>query len=571
MDRALEYVNAVLSGKILACKNIKLACQRFKNELAKQSKKDFPYHYDSEMAERIYKFVELLPTTAGKPLELELFQCFILGNLYGWRLDSDDSRRFTRTLLSFGRKNGKTFLIACVGIVELLMEKEPARNKQILFTANGAKQAHLAFDMMSDQLNAIRKQSKYMRQRVKINKQQITDLESNSFAVPVATENKPSIDGYNPSLAVMDEMHESKTTNILNSLKSGQVLNPNSLLAIISTAGYNLNSPFKAECDYAADILKGKQKADRYFVVMYGLDEKDEVYNPDMWIKANPLMSNERIRKTMLEKIKSDLDIAVAQGKVNDILVKNMNMFTQSREDSYISADDWAAGKLAKVPDLNNRDAYIGIDLSKSNDLTAVSWLIPIGNGQFYCDSHSFVGTKYGLDSKIKRDGIDYRLMERAGECSITRLDSGIIDYDELFDYVQKLVGKYNWKVKAIAYDPYNAQTLITKFEKFNYPLFEVRQGLKTLNIPTRNFRDQLYDGKIKHNGNKILAYAVNNAILKVVNNGWQLDKARNSNRIDPIAALINAFVAGMGYYQESEDQQHAEDYYKTASAADLF
>ena len=65
--------------------------------------------------------------------------------------------------------------------------------------------------------------------------------------------------------------------------------------------------------------------------------------------------------------------------------------------------------------------------------------------------------------------------------------------------------------------------------------------------------------------------YAVNNAILKVLNNVWQLDKARNSNRIDPIAALINAFVAGMDYYQESEDQQHAEDYYKTATAADLF
>ncbi|KRL78792.1 prophage lp3 protein 15, terminase large subunit [Secundilactobacillus paracollinoides DSM 15502 = JCM 11969] len=179
------------------------------------------------------------------------------------------------------------------------------------------------------------------------------------------------------------------------------------------------------------------------------------------------------------------------------------------------------------------------------------------------------MGTKYGLDSKIKRDGIDYRSMERAGECSITRLDSGIIDYDALFDYVQQLVGQYNWKVKAVAYDPYNAQTLITKFEKLNYPLFEVRQGTLTLNIPTRNFRDQLYAGHIKHNGNQILAYAVNNAILKVLNNGWQLDKARNSNRIDPIAALINAYVAGMDYYQESEANQHANEYYATAT--DLF
>jgi phage terminase large subunit-like protein len=566
MDKAVKYAEQVLSGKILANKKIKLACQRFKNELAKQKTKEFPYHYNSELAERVYKFIELLPTTDGKPLKLELFQCFILGNLYGWRLDSDDSRRFTRALLSFARKSGKTFIIACMGVVELLMEKEPARNRQILFTANGAKQAHLAFDMMTDQLNFIRNKSVYMRQRVKINKQRIADLESNSFAVPLATEHKPSIDGFDPSLAVIDEMHESKNSNILNSLKSGQVLNPNSLLAIISTAGYNLNSPFKKECDYAADILTGKQKADRYFVVIYSLDGKEEIYKPDMWIKANPLMSNDKLKKTMVEKIKSDLDIAVAQGKLNDVLVKNMNMFTQAKENSYISAEDWESAKMRK-PDLKNRDVHIGIDLSKSNDLTAVSWLVPIGNGRFYCDSHSFVGTKYGLENKIKRDGIDYVSMEKAGECSITRLDSGIIDYDSLVEYVQNLIGKYNWTVKAIAYDPYNAQTVITKFEKLNYPLFEVRQGTKTLNIPTRNFRDLLFDGKIKHSGNKILAYAVNNAIIKIDNNGWQLDKDKNSNRIDPIAALINAYVAAMNYYDNEEESKAKNEYYETATS----
>jgi phage terminase large subunit-like protein len=267
----------------------------------------------------------------------------------------------------------------------------------------------------------------------------------------------------------------------------------------------------------------------------------------------------------MVEKIKSDLDIAVAQGKVNDVLVKNMNMFTQASENSYISADDWERAKMRR-PNLKNRDVYFGIDLSKSNDLTSVSWLIPTGNGSFYCDSHSWVATKYGLDSKIKRDGIDYVSMEKAGECTITRLDSGIIDYDSLVEYVQNLIGKYNWTVKAIAYDPYNAQTVITKFEKLNYPLFEVRQGTKTLNIPTRNFRDLLFDGKIKHNGNKILAYAVNNAVIKVLNNGWQLDKDKNSNRIDPIAALINSYVAAMNYYQDEEEKQAKNEYYEKAT-----
>ena len=214
---------------------------------------------------------------------------------------------------------------------------------------------------------------------------------------------------------------------------------------------------------------------------------------------------------------------------------------------------------------LENKDVYIGVDLSKSNDLTSVSWIIPTGEGQFYVDSHSWVGTKYGLDSKIKRDGIDYRSMEQLGECTITRLDSGIIDYDEVFEFIQELIGKYNLTVKAIAYDPYNFDTLLTKFEKEDYPLFEVRQGTKTLNTPTRDFREKLFDKKIKHNGNQILAYAVNNAVLKTDNNGWQIDKARNSNRIDPIAALINAYVSAMDYYDEQEASQHANEYYESA------
>ncbi|MGA3439383.1 terminase large subunit [Lactiplantibacillus plantarum] len=566
----IEYVDQVLSGQVLAGQKIKWACERFKRDLSRSKEDSFPFYYDEDKAAQAVKFIELMPKTDGSKLTMQPFQKWIISELYGWREKATGNRRYDRAFISMARKNGKTYLASGMAANGLLRERQPARNRQVLFVSNALKQAKLGYDMLSSGLRQVRKQSKYMRQRIKVQKQAITDLETDSQALALASDTS-TLDGYAGTTVILDEWHEAKDRKVYNVLKSGQAQEDNSLLAVISTSGLNLNVPMHAEYDMLTDVLKGKTEADRYFVAIWELDDREEVYDQANWIKANPLFSEPHVKQRMTEKIQADVDLAIKQNNLIPVLVKNFNMWLQASEDSYISADDWAAGKLAKVPDLHNRDAYIGIDLSKSNDLTAVSWLIPIGNGQFYCDSHSFVGTKYGLDSKIKRDGIDYRSMERAGECSITRLDSGIIDYDELFDFVQKLVGKYNWKVKAVAYDPYNAQTLITKFEKLSYPLFEVRQGTKTLNIPTRNFRDQLYDDKIKHNGNKILVYAVNNAILKVLNNGWQLDKARNSNRIDPIAALINAFVAGMDYYQESEDQQHAEDYYKTATAADLF
>ncbi|TNK97281.1 hypothetical protein DKP75_04705 [Fructilactobacillus sanfranciscensis] len=92
------------------------------------------------------------------------------------------------------------------------------------------------------------------------------------------------------------------------------------------------------------------------------------------------------------------------------------------------------------------------------------------------------------------------------------------------------------------------------------YPLLKVVSGI----ILHPTFREELFANNIQHGKNKILSYAVNNAILKIINNGWQIDKARNTNRIDPIAALMNAYVAGMNYYDEEEDTHQTNEYYSS-------
>lgn len=570
----IPYVEDVLTGKVLAGEKIKLACERFKRDLERSKNNNFPYYYDEQQAKKACAFIELLPKTDGSKLKLLPFQVWILSELYGWREKETGFRRYDRAFISMARKNGKTYLASGMAALGLLMEKAPAQNRQVLFVSNALKQAKLGYDMLSSEMRQVRKQSKAMRRRIKVQKQAITDLDTGS-SVQALSSDTSTLDGYAGTTVILDEWHESKDRKTYNVLKSGQAQEPNSLLAVISTSGLNLNVPMKDEYDMLTDVLNDKTRADKYFVAIWELDNKEEVYQQDNWIKANPLFSEPSVKKRMTDKMQSDLNLAIKQNNTIPFLVKNMNMWLQASEDSYISADDWNAGKVAinqidsekqllSKGTFYNKDVYIGVDLSKSNDLTAVSWIVPIGDGQFYCDSHSWIGTKYGLDSKIKRDGIDYRLMERAGECTITSLESGIIDYDSVYDYVQELIGKYNLTVKAIAYDPYNFDNLLTKFEKDNYPLFEVRQGTRTLNVPTREFREKLYAGKVKHNGNRILSYAVNNAILKVDNNGWQIDKAKNSNRIDPIAALMNAYVAAADYYKEQEASQEANEYYES-------
>lgn len=562
VNHALEYANKVLSGEIVACRKIKLAVQRFKRDLERSKTDDFPYYFDVERANKSLKFIELLPGTDGKKIQMLMFQKWIIAELDGWREKGTGNRRFNRAFISMSRKNGKTYLVSSVASNSLLMETEPEQGRQVLFVSNALKQAKLGYNMMSNGLKTVTKKSKYMRQRLKILNAQITDLESNSFAIALASETS-TLDGFGATTAILDEWHEAKTRKVYNVLKSGMSNQKNGLLAVVSTAGLDMNVPMYDEYQFLSDVLEGKEEADRYFIGIWELDDVEEIHDQDLWIKANPIFENEEIKSTMLPAIQDDVDLGIKQNNLNAVLVKNFNMWRQASEDSYMSAEDWQAVEVEEM-DITGKPVYIGIDLSKTDDLTSVSWIVPTDDKKLYCDSHSFVATKYGLQDKENRDGLPYRELEKVGECSITQLESGIVDYDQVFDYIQKLIEENDLECLGICYDPYNANSLIAKAEKANYPMLEVRQGTLTLNVPTRSFRQQVFEGNVIHKKNTILTNAVNNAIVKEDNNGIQINKSKNSNKIDPIAGLINAYVFAMDYFENVEGSKADNEFYKS-------
>lgn len=560
----IRYVEDVLTGKIVVGRKIKLACQRFKSDL-KRSKndEDFPYYYDENMARKACKFVQMLPLTNGGKFRLAEYQEWIVSELYGWRVKETGERRYTQGMVSMARKSGKTYLAASLAAIGLMMENKPAKNRQVLFVSNALKQAKLGYDMLSSSLRQVQKSSRLIRHRIKVQKERITDLPTDSFATALASDTN-TLDGYAGTTIILDEYAAAKDRKVYDVLKSGQAQEPNSLLLIISTSGLDLNAPMYAEYQMLSDVLAGKKQADRYFIAIWELDDRKEVTKPKTWIKANPIFEIPSIKQRMAPKIKDDVNLGIAQDDLIPVLTKNFNMWLQAAENSYISVDDWDKAEIQK-PNTAGCDVYIGFDMSKTNDLTAISWIIPI-DGRFYVDSHSFVGTKYGLDQKIKRDGFDYRIGEKRKECSITTLDSGVIDIDAVFDYLQNLINVNQWNVKAICYDPWNFNNIIAKCERDfpQIPLIEIRQGTLTLNVPTREFRDNLFQRKIIHSDNRLLRYSMINARIKEDNNGWQLQKkSRNSNsRIDPAAALMNAYVIARKYFSEHEQVTNANDYY---------
>lgn len=563
-DYVLEYCNDILSGKINACKKQEQACEREIADRKKSENDNFPYYFDLKEANKSIKFISLVPKTDGTKLEMAGFQKFIVGSLAGWRRKDNHYRRFKDGYISMARKSGKTYIASALAIQALLLEKVPAKNRQVLFVSNALKQAKLGYNMMSSEIRQLQRESPFLRRAIDVKKKQITKLDDDSFAIAVA--GKPeTLDGFSSSgMALIDEYWMQKDDSVLNSIKSGQIKEPNSLCAICSTTGKFQHGAMKKLYDHYTDVLNDKVQEDTTFIAIWELDDSKEVTNPDNWIKANPLLINKEVSDVLKPKLQADLNSALQTKDISNFIIKNMNCWLNSNDDSFISDRDWSNAIVKPKPDITGCKTYIGLDLSATNDLTSISWLCQLKNGKWFADSYSFVSTKTDIITKMKRDGINYEALEKAGECELSRLDSGLVDYDLVYQFIINLIDDNNLSVQQVCFDPWQGSAIISRLEKHgDIPLFEVSQNEKTLSEPTKAFREAIISKKIVVADNHLLRYAVQNAVLHYNSTGAiRIDKLRNNQKIDPVAALIDAYT--LLHMKEIEvNDEKSDDYYK--------
>lgn len=558
-DDAFKYAKSVVDGKRVACDKVIKACLRHLNDLKRIPSKDFNFEYIPEKALDPIRFIEILPDVkTGVPYPLASFQKFILSCLYGWRKKADNTvRRFKKALISVARKNGKTILVAGVLLYEFLFGRNPAMSRQLFCTANDKTQAKIAFEMARKQLDALRAQDEDVRKATKRVREELRNLVDESYIRPLSRDTG-AVDGFEPYVGVLDEFAASKTNEMLELLASGQGQLDNPLILIISTAGLDLNVPMHTiEYVYIEKLLNGELENDDYFAFIAEQDDEEEIADEKNWIKSNPILEIKALHEKMMDYLRKRRKVSLETGTVNEVLVKNFNMWRQSTETSYMDKQSWSQAKLDEKPDTRKRRAWIGVDVGKVSDLFAISPMVQMDD-YWYVDSFSFIATKYGLVAKEKRDGVSYTNLERMGECEITTLESGVIDDERVLEKIEEMVYANEWDLQAICFDPYQFSSLIAMIEKRHpeWPLIEVRQNTMVLNMPTRQFRDDVLKGLIKHSGNQLLTMAINNARVKVDNNGMRIDKDKQSNKIDPLDALLDAFAVcylepfdGLGYW----------------------
>ncbi|RIO67128.1 terminase large subunit [Staphylococcus haemolyticus] len=545
-DDAYKYCVMVLSGTFITCKDTRLACIRHLRDIKRSVEDDeFPYVYKPKRAKKVIQFIEVLPDTKGKFNKLALFQKFIVSMVRGWFTEEDDYLRFNKAFISMARKGGKSLLVSGLTLYSFLFDREPAEGRQIFCAANDKKQASIVFNMVAKQLMYFISQVPELKKDVKKVRELLQHTKDGSYVMPLSRDTG-AVDGFEPFLAVIDEYHAAKTNEMLELIQSGQGNLMQSLIFIISTAGFNLNAPmYMDEWPYAKEILADTYHDEQYFAIIFEQDSEEEWQDKTMWAKSNPLINeNDDLKEQIEDFLQKRVDEAVKKGTMFRVLVKNFNYWMQASEESYLDFNDWKKNETEF--DIKGTKTYIGLDLSRADDLTAVSFIhLDEVKKQYFVTSHSFVATKGGLQAKIERDLIDYRQMAQHGYCTITDLQSGIINSNQVLDYIEKYILTNNLDVQAICYDPHAIHGFIAEIEKRNwrYELIEIRQGAMTLSNPVIDFRLKVIDEQIKHHKNPLLDIAVKNAVAKNVNDSVMIEKKLNREKIDPLMSTIFAYV----------------------------
>ncbi|MDA1478285.1 terminase large subunit [Bacillus changyiensis] len=539
----IDYSHGIISGEIVACQKHIWACQRFLNDIKREGTREFPFIFDDEKARRFLYWMTQFKHTkgplAGENIVPEPIQIFIFGNVYGWVHKETGYRRFTKVYWQVGRKNAKTQSLACVASYEAMANDE--NMSEVYIGATKTEQAKICWNEIKAQILQCELLNK-PEQKYRIAYGKIEHPKTQSKIEALSKDAGKTGDGFNPQCGIIDEYHAHKTSEIYDVLVSGMAARNQPLMIIITTAGFELNNPaYRVEYDYVSRILDPNkvETNEQYFVMVNELDKGDDIKDEQNWVKANPIVAK---NEHGLNYLRGELEVALAvPEKMRNFLTKNMNIWVNMRENGYMDMQAWKDCGSDHFPDLSGRECYVGIDLSKRIDLTAVSFIFPLDDGSFAVESHGFMPEDTFYE-RMKTDHVPYDLWREKNWLTVT--DGAVVDYDYIRAYIKKMEQEKGWRIKEIGYDPYNATQFAQQMEADGYVMIEIRQGVATLSEPTKDFREKVKAKNIIHNKNDLLTWAMGNAVTKVdAQENIMLDKSKSTQRIDPAAALINAHV----------------------------
>jgi phage terminase large subunit-like protein len=529
---AFEYATSVVRNDILACEDVRLACQRF---LDMVERKDAPYEFVPAKAEHILKFVKFCKhvkgADAGQTIDLSPFQVLFLAGIYGFRDKADHARRWTTDVILFvPRKSGKTTLASIIANYELMFGDAGA---EVFTLATNREQATICFDSSRAIVEAMEPSlaAKFVVLRTELKKAG----DSTSTYRALSRENRKTGDGKNPSCAIVDEAAQITERSSIEVLHSGMGARKNPLRLYLTTASFTRETKFFEDLNHFRSVLRGAaEDTCKWFGLLYGIDPGDEWSNPAIWGKANPMLGI----SVTIEAIQHMAEEASAKpASLNEFLCKQLNIYV-SANSAWIDRRYWD-DSIAPMPKEKPESTFIGFDLAHTRDLNAIVTLHRFAEDDFYAQFKFFLPEE-SINLLPNHYKSIYTEAHRTGILVFT--PGNVIDLNEVEKYIKQQC--QNFEIKEIGFDPYNSAALVANLYAEGIPVKKVGQSMAVLSNPSKTAEQLILKKAIKHDGNPFVGWQLQNCeIYTDVNANVKIRKneADPSAKVDGIIAMIMA------------------------------
>ena len=532
-----KYNKLIQTGKIPACNALKSVYQHVVNNMDNPGE----FHYEHKRAMHAINFIEKfirLPKAKGNPLiKLELWQKALISIIFGF-VDDKGFRQYQEVFFFVGRKNGKTVLWAAVSVYIFLCDGESS--PELYCGATDRNQAKICWELVKQMIEL----SPDLKTVLKCMSHQIT-CKANFGKFVALSKNTGSLDGLNPSLFVLDELHAIKDRNLYDVVVGGMYSREQPLTLIASTGGYiEQDSLFDVKYAEYQQIIKGYSDGsyhdERVLPIIYQMDSKEEIADENAWYKANP---NLGVGKS-IDILRSEINKARLDPRtLRDLLVKQFNYRERAKE-SFFELSDVRNDGTFNLEDFSGYYAFGGVDLSQTTDLTCCSLILTRPN-----DDNLYIHQMYWIPEDTLQDHIigDKVPYDKWIQYGYLRTCAGnIINPSDITAWLQEVQEEYGIYLYVIGYDAYNAQYLIKDLEmNFGKNLcVKVSQTFKGVSSQMYESKAYFKAGKINYNCNPIFEWCcMNTQAVSDTQGNIKPYKDRNANvRIDGYAAFLDSF-----------------------------
>lgn len=513
------------------CKWVELAIQRQERDLIEGPKRGL--YFDEKAAQHAVNFFTLLKHSkgewSGQSFQLSPWQVWLVSVIFGWKKE-DGYRRFRTAYLELPRKNGKSTLLAGIGLYLLLADREAGA--EVYSAATKKDQAKIIW---SEAKNMLRKSGRLGSK---------CDMFKNSLYFPALGgkfeplgADADTLDGLNVHGALLDEIHAHKTRLLWDVLETASGSRRQSLLLGITTAGFDQRTICGEQHIYTRRILEQTIDDDSFFGFISTIDDDDDWREESSHIKANLnwgiSVKPEDIKRLCLKAQNS----AASQNSFKRL---RLNVWTKQSV-RWLNMEKWKkCEREINWNEFKGRVCYGGLDLAKKIDIAAFALIFPWEN-EIYAKVRFYIPEDRVEEISADKDrNVDYTQWAEEGELITT--PGTTIDYDfieaDILDHCQQ------YDVQSISFDPWDSTQLVNNLEAENILMIQQRQGWQSQNEPTKKLEELIISDRFRHDGNRILTWMADNiAVREDPAGNIKPDKKRSSEKIDGIVAIINALA----------------------------